>query len=61
MARPVCIPGTSAPRRSGRALAEACAKTEWQVHGIWLKSNHFHLVMETPQVNADCRPWFEKR
>ncbi len=32
-------------------LDEACAKTEWQVHAYCLMSNHFHLVMKTPQAN----------
>jgi putative transposase len=32
-------------------LAEACAKTEWQVHAYCLMSNHFHLGIETPQAN----------
>ena len=32
-------------------LAEACAKTAWQVHAYCLMSNHFHLVLETPQPN----------
>src|SRR5881394_1474648 len=30
---------------------EACAKTDWQVHAWCLMSNHFHLVIETPQPN----------
>ncbi len=30
-------------------LAEACAKTDWQVHAFCLMSNHFHLVIETPR------------
>ena len=29
-------------------LAEACAKTDWQVHAYCLMGNHFHLVIETP-------------
>ena len=29
-------------------LAEACAKTQWQVHAWCLMGNHFHLVLETP-------------
>src|SRR5580692_4504372 len=33
------------------ALGEACAKTGWQVHAYCLMSNHFHLVIETPQGN----------
>jgi REP element-mobilizing transposase RayT len=32
-------------------LGEACAKTDWQVHAVCLLSNHFHLVVETPQAN----------
>lgn len=32
-------------------LAEACAKTEWQIHAFCLMPNHFHLVIETPQPN----------
>jgi putative transposase len=32
-------------------LAEACAKTGWQVHAYCLMPNHFHLVVETPQAN----------
>ena len=32
-------------------LAQACEKTGWQVHAFCLMSNHFHLVVETPQAN----------
>ncbi|MDB6015561.1 MAG: hypothetical protein JWR19_50 [Pedosphaera sp.] len=32
-------------------LAQACAKTRWQVHAYCLMPNHFHLVLETPQAN----------
>ena len=32
-------------------LAEACAKTDWQVHAWCLMSNHFHLIVETPKAN----------
>ncbi|MCX6911726.1 MAG: transposase, partial [Verrucomicrobia bacterium] len=32
-------------------LTEACEKTGWQVHADCLLSNHFHLVIETPQPN----------
>jgi REP element-mobilizing transposase RayT len=32
-------------------LAEACGKTGWEVHALCLMSNHFHLVVETPQAN----------
>ena len=38
-------------RRFLETLAEACQKTGWQVHAYCLMSNHFHLVVETPQPN----------
>lgn len=34
-----------------QTLAEACAKTGWQVHAYCLMKNHFHLVFETPRPN----------
>jgi REP element-mobilizing transposase RayT len=34
-----------------QTLAQACEKTSWQVHAYCLMSNHFHLVIETPQAN----------
>jgi REP element-mobilizing transposase RayT len=34
-----------------KALGEACAKTDWQVHAFCLMPNHFHLVLETPRAN----------
>lgn len=40
-------------------LAEACAKTDWQVHAWCLMGNHFHLVVETPQPNLVAgMKWF---
>jgi REP element-mobilizing transposase RayT len=36
-------------------LAEACEKTDWQVHAWCLMSNHFHLVSETPRGNLVTR------
>jgi REP element-mobilizing transposase RayT len=32
-------------------LAEACQKTDWQIHAWCLMNNHFHLVTETPRAN----------
>ena len=32
-------------------LTEACEKTAWRVHAYCLMSNHFHLLIETPQAN----------
>src|SRR6185312_7913364 len=40
-------------------LTEACGKTGWQVHAYCLMSNHFHLVVETPQANLVAgMKWF---
>jgi putative transposase len=39
-------------------LEEGCEKTGWQVHAFSLMSNHFHLVIETPNANlADGMKW----
>lgn len=38
-------------RRFLQTLGDACQKTGWQVHAFCLMSNHFHLVVETPQPN----------
>jgi putative transposase len=34
-----------------RTLGETCAKTGWEVHAYCLMTNHFHLIIETPQAN----------
>jgi REP element-mobilizing transposase RayT len=34
-----------------KTLAEACQKTQWQVHAFCLMGNHYHLVLETPDAN----------
>jgi REP element-mobilizing transposase RayT len=34
-----------------KTLAEACQKTNWQVHAYCLMPNHYHLVLETPEAN----------
>ena len=34
-----------------KTLAEACQKTNWQVHAYCLRPNHYHLVVETPEPN----------
>jgi len=40
-------------------LGEACQKTGWQIHAYCLMSNHFHLVVETPQANLVAgMKWF---
>jgi REP element-mobilizing transposase RayT len=32
-------------------LEEACEKTGWGVHAYVLMSNHYHLLLETPEAN----------
>src|SRR5258706_15940339 len=34
-----------------KTLGEACQKAGFEVHAFCLMSNHFHLVIETPQGN----------
>ena len=34
-----------------KTLAEACQKTDWQVHAYGLRRNHYYLVLETPNAN----------
>jgi len=46
-------------RRFLATLGETCQKTGWQVHACCLMSNHFHLVVETPQANLSAATkWF---
>jgi len=33
------------------SLGEACAMTGWRVHAWVLLSNHYHLMIETPEPN----------
>lgn len=37
-----------------KTLAEACQKTDWQVHAYCLMRNHYHLVVETPNFGSRC-------
>ena len=41
-------------------LGEVCARTGWRVHAFVLMSNHYHLLVETPEANlvAGMR-WFQ--
>jgi len=41
-------------------LTEACMQTGWRVHSYVLMSNHYHLLLETPQANlVDGMRWFQ--
>jgi REP element-mobilizing transposase RayT len=42
-----------------KTLAEACQKTDWQVHAYCLMSNHYHLVVETPNIRGQTIVWFD--
>ncbi len=41
-------------------LGQACGRTGWRVHAFVLMTNHYHLLVETPQANlvAGMR-WFQ--
>lgn len=43
-----------------KTLGEACGRTGWRIHAWVLMSNHYHLLLETPQANlvAGMR-WFQ--
>ncbi|HZR16968.1 MAG TPA: transposase [Verrucomicrobiae bacterium] len=34
-----------------KTLAEACQTTGWGIHAFCLMSNHYHLLLETPNAN----------
>lgn len=34
-----------------QTLGEACGRTGWKVHAWVLMSNHYHLMLETPEAN----------
>ena len=43
-----------------RTLGEACERTGWRVHAFVLMSNHYHLLIETPQANlVNGMRWFQ--
>ena len=47
-------------RRFLETLGEACARAGWRVHAFVLMSNHYHLMIETPQANlAAGMRWFQ--
>ena len=42
-----------------RTFGQACLKTGWETHAYCLMTNHFHLVLETPQPNLVAgMKWF---
>jgi len=34
-----------------QTLGEACQRTGWKVHAWMLMSNHYHLMVQTPEAN----------
>lgn len=42
-----------------KTLGEACARSGWRVHAYVLMSNHYHLLLETPEANlVTGMKWF---
>ena len=42
------------------ALGEVCKRTGWRVHAYVLMSNHYHLMLETPEPNLVAgMHWFQ--
>jgi putative transposase len=45
-----CIYGDDDDRRSFlETMAQACGRTRWRIHAYVLMSNHYHLLLETPE------------
>ena len=43
-----------------KTLAEACGMTGWRVHAWVLMSNHYHLLIQTPEPNlVDGMKWLQ--
>lgn len=41
-------------------LGEVCEQTGWVIHAYVLMSNHYHLLLETPETNlVDGMSWFQ--
>ena len=40
-----------------KTLAEACQKTDWQVHAYGLRRNHYRLVLIRPVTQVAPLPW----
>jgi putative transposase len=44
-----------------KTLGEACAMTGWRIHAWMLMSNHYHLLIETPEANLVAgMQWLQK-
>ena len=42
------------------ALGQVCGRTGWRVHAYVLMSNHYHLLLETPEANLVAgMKWFQ--
>jgi len=43
-----------------RTLGEVCRRTGWRVHALVLMTNHYHLLVETPEANlVSGMRWFQ--
>ena len=41
-------------------LEDACERTGWRIHAYVLMSNHYHLLIETPEANLVAgMKWFQ--
>jgi REP element-mobilizing transposase RayT len=41
-------------RRFLETVGEGCGKTGWRIHAVVLMSNHYHLLVETPEGRHLC-------
>src|SRR5437763_12875735 len=41
-------------------LSQVCGRTGWKVHAFVLMTNHYHLLVETPEANlVSGMGWFQ--
>jgi REP element-mobilizing transposase RayT len=44
-----------------KVLSEACGRTGWRIHAWVLMSNHYHILVQTPEGNlVEGMKWMER-
>jgi REP-associated tyrosine transposase len=57
--KPIFRDDTDRPRFLA-TLGEACGRRGWRIHALALMSNHYHLLLETPEANlVRGMRWFQ--
>jgi REP element-mobilizing transposase RayT len=44
-----------------KTLGQVCGRTGWRVHALVVMTNHYHLLVETPEANlVSGMRWFKR-